>query len=159
MALVRFPYRSSLPSARTFLDDLPDRMRQMFEGTLAFEPLTEPIGWFPAMEIVEKDDALVVTAELPGVKKDDVDITVEDGVLTIRGEKKEEKEEKKDEKDNKYHMWERKYGSFQRSFTLPNEVEAEKIAAKFDNGILTVTLPKTEKAKVQGRKIPIAVGK
>ena len=159
MALVRFPYRSSLPAARTFLDDLPERMRQMFEGTLAFEPLTESIGWFPAMEIVEKEDAVLVTAELPGVKKEDVDITVEDGILTIRGEKKEEKEEKKDEKDTKYHMWERKYGSFQRSFTLPNEVEAERIAAKFDNGILTVTLPKTEKAKVQGRKIPINVGK
>ena len=157
MALVRFPYRSSLSAPRTFLDDLPERMRQMFEGTLAFEPLTEPIGWFPAMEIVEKDDALLVTAELPGVKKDDVDITLEEGILTIRGEKKEEIT--KDEKDNKFHMWERKYGSFQRSFTLPNEVEAEKIAAKFDNGILTLTLPKTEKAKVQGRKIPINVGK
>lgn len=159
MALIRFPYRTSLATPRTFLDDLPERMRQMFEGTLAFEPLTESIGWLPSMEIVEKDDSLLVTAELPGVKKDDVDITLEDGVLTIRGEKKEEKKEEKDEKEGKYHMWERKYGSFQRSFTLPHEVEVDKIDAKFDNGILTVTLPKTAKAKVQGRKIPIGVAK
>ena len=157
MALVRFPYRSSLATPRALLEDLPDRLRQMFEGTLNFEPLAEPIGWMPAMEIVEKDDALVVTAELPGVKTGEVDITLEDGVLTIRGEKKEEKKE--GEPNSKFHMWERRYGSFQRSFTLPNEVETEKIAAKFDNGLLTVTLPKTEKAKVQGRKIPISAGK
>lgn len=156
MALVRFPYRSSLSTPRTLLEDLPERMRQMFEGTLGFEPLTEPIGWLPAMEIVERDDALLVTAELPGVQSHDVDITLEDGILTIRGEKKEEK--KGGEKD-RYHVWERRYGSFQRSFTLPNEVDAAKINAKFDDGILTVTLPKTEKAKVQGLKIPINVGK
>jgi HSP20 family protein len=108
------------------------------------------------MEIVEKDDALIVTAELPGVAMKDVDITLEDSVLTIRGEKKEEK---KEAEEGRYHMWERRYGSFQRAFTLPKAVDAATITAKFESGVLTVLLPKTEKAKVQGRKIPIANGK
>jgi len=154
MALIR---RTSLPSPRSLIDELPDRLRQMFEGNLAFEPLAEPIGWMPAMEIVEKDDALVATAELPGVTLKDLDITLEDGVLSIRGEKKEEKEEKTD--SDRYHMWERRYGAFQRSFTLPQAVDAGKISASFENGVLTILLPKTEKAKVQGRKIPIAGAK
>ena len=154
MALIR---RTSLPTPRSLIDELPDRLRQMFEGNLAFEPLAEPIGWMPAMEIVEKDDALVATAELPGVTLKDLDITLEDGVLSIRGEKKEEKEEKTD--SDRYHMWERRYGAFQRSFTLPQAVDAGKISASFENGVLTILLPKTEKAKVQGRKIPIAGAK
>ena len=154
MALIR---RSSVPTPRPLLEDLPDRIRQMFEGTLQFEPFAEPLGWLPAMEIIEKDNALIVTAELPGVNMGDVNITLEDGVLTVTGEKKEEKEEKDEGKENfRYHMWERQYGSFKRAFTLPKEIDAEKIAATFDNGILTVTLPKTDKAKVQGKKITIS---
>jgi len=150
MALIR---RTSIPTQRPLLDDLPERIRQMFEGTLQFEPFAEPLGWLPAMEIVEKDNALLVTAELPGVNKNDVNITLEDGVLTITGEKKEETEQGKD--GSRYHMWERKYGSFKRAFTLPKEIDAEKITATFENGILSVVLPKTEKAKVQGKKITI----
>lgn len=154
MALIR---RSSLPSVRPMLEDLPERLRQMLEGTLSFEPLAEPLGWLPAMEIVEKVDALVVTAELPGVAPADVNITVEDGMLSISGEKKEEKETGK--VDSRYHVWERRYGSFKRSFTLPQAVDASKIVADFANGILTVTMPKSEKAKEHGRKIPIGVKK
>lgn len=156
MALIRFPRPSSLPT-RTFIDDLPERIRQMFEGSLTFEPLAEPIGWMPPMEIVEKNGTLFVTAELPGVDSKNVEITVEEGVLNIRGEKKEEFKE--GEPEARFHMWERRYGSFQRSFTLPRAVDAEKISAKFDNGVLTITLPKSEKAKVQGKKIPIGVTK
>lgn len=156
MALMRFTNRSPLAS-RTLFDDLPERMRQMFEGTLPFEPLAEPLGWMPAMEIVAKNGGLILTAELPGVNSKDVDITVEDGVLNIRGEKKEE--HKEGEPDSKFYVWERRYGSFQRSFTLPRDVDAEKISAKFENGVLTLTLPKSEKAKALGKKIPIAVGK
>jgi len=154
MALIRFTNR---PAARALLDELPERFRQMFEGNLAFEPLAEPIGWMPAMEITEKNEALVVTAELPGISNKDVEITLEDGVLSIRGEKKEEKKE--GEPESRYHMWERRYGSFQRAFTLPKAVDPEKIKAQFENGVLTITLPKSEKAKVQGRKIPISNGK
>ena len=156
MALIRFTNRPAMPT-RTLFDELPDRMRQMFEGTIPFDSLAEPLGWMPAMEIVEKNGGLFLTAELPGVFAKDVDITVEDGVLNIRGEKKEE--HKEGEPDSKYYVWERRYGSFQRSFTLPREIDAEKIFAKFENGVLTLTLPKSEKAKAQGKKIPIAVNK
>ena len=156
MALTRHFNRFQLVP-RPVLEDLPDRLRQMFEGGMTLDALTEPIGWMPAMEIVEKDDALVVTAELPGIAPSAVDISVEDGVLTISGEKKEEHEESKD--SGRYHMWERRYGGFRRSFTLPQAVDAEKITAKSDAGILTVTLPKSKKAKPQGRKIPVGNGK
>ena len=152
MAITRYFNRFQLVP-RPIGEDLPDRLRQMFEGGLTLEPLMEPIGWMPAMEIVEKDDALVVTAELPGISAKDVDISVDDGVLMISGEKKEEHEETKD--SARYHMWERRYGAFRRSFTLPQAVDPEKIVAKFEDGILTVTLPKTKKAKAQGRKIPV----
>lgn len=156
MALIRFP-RSSLFQTRSLMEDLPERMRQMFEGTLPLEPFAEPIGWMPAMEIIEKNGDLVVTAELPGVSAKDVEVTVDEGILNIRGEKKEELKE--GEPESKYHMWERRYGSFQRSFTLPRTVDAEKISAKFENGVLTIKLPKSEKAKVQGKKVPITIGK
>jgi HSP20 family protein len=156
MALTRYFNRFQLVP-RPVMDDLPDRLRQMFEGGLSLEPLTEPLGWMPAMEIVEKDDALVVTAELPGIDPKLVDISVDDGVLTVSGEKKEEHEETKD--NARYHMWERRYGAFRRSFTLPQAVDADKITAKFDSGVLTVNLPKSKKAKSQGRKIPIGNGK
>jgi HSP20 family protein len=140
-------------SARSFIDELPERLRQMMEGGLAIEPMAEPIGWMPAMEIVEKNGALVVTAELPGVVEKDVEVTLEDGVLTIRGEKREERRE--GEPDGRYHMWERRYGSFQRAFTLPRGVDSDKVDAKFENGVLTVTLPRSEKARLHGRRIPI----
>ena len=156
MAITRYVPRPSL-FARSLFDDMPDRIRQMLDAGLSLEPLTEPVGWMPAMEIVEKDDALVVTAELPGIDAKEVDISIEDGVLTISGEKREEKEESGN--DARYHMWERRYGSFRRSFTLPQAVDAEKITAKSDDGILTITLPKTKKAKAQGRKIPVTNGK
>lgn len=153
MAITRFVSRPSLFSPHSLMDDLPDRLRQMLEPGVAMEP----IGWMPAMEIVESDDALVVTAELPGINAKDVDVSLEEGILTIHGEKKEEKEEGKP--DSKYHMWERRYGSFRRSFTLPQAVDADKISAKSVDGILTITLPKTKKAKAQGRKIPVGNGK
>jgi HSP20 family protein len=119
--------------------------------------LVEPVGWMPAMEIVEKEDRLFVTAELPGMNVKDVEITLENGVLRISGEKKEEKRER--EAGSKYHMWERRYGSFQRAFTLPQSVDAEKISASFQDGVLTIDLPKSEKAKALGRKIPIGIKK
>jgi HSP20 family protein len=155
MAITRYFNRFQLVP-RPIMEDLPERFRQMFEGGMTLEPLMQSIGWNPAMEIVEKDDALVVTAELPGIPAKDVDISVEDGVLTISGEKKEEHEESKD--DARYHMWERRYGAFRRTLTLPQAVDAEKISAKSDDGILTITLPKTKKAKAQGRKIPVTNG-
>ena len=100
-------------------------------------------SWLPAVDILEQENAYTVNIELPGVNKDEVKITVENNVMTVRGEKKMEKVA--DEK--KYHRTERTYGSFQRSFTLPTHVKSEKIEASYDNGVLTVTLPKAEEAK------------
>ncbi len=97
----------------------------------------------PAVDIAEGDSDYTVRVELPGVSKDDVKITMQDNILTIRGEKKEEKEAR----ESNYHRTERSFGSFQRSFTLPTHVKSDKIEATYKDGILTVTLPKAEEAK------------
>jgi len=105
--------------------------------------------WVPSVDVYEKDDALEITAELPGVNEQDVEVHVEGGVLTIRGEKKHEEETKKEN----YYRLERSYGSFQRSFTLPTSVKSDSIEATFTNGVLKLHIPKTEKAKP--KTIPI----
>lgn len=97
----------------------------------------------PAVDISETNDELLLHAELPGLKKDQVKLTIEDGVLTISGEKKFEAEQK--EKD--FHRVERRYGSFHRGFTLPTNVDASKAKASFEDGVLTVRIPKAEAAK------------
>ena len=99
--------------------------------------------WAPAVDIVERADEFEVNVELPGVSKDDVKITLESNILTIRGEKKQEKEK---EREN-VHRVERSYGSFQRSFTLPTTVKDDKVDASYHDGILKITLPKAEEAK------------
>ena len=125
---------------RLFNDDLPSRWN---EGAATGR-------WIPPVDVREHDDALEFTAELPGLAKDDLDITVEDRVLTLSGERKFESGEDK----NGYHRIERSYGSFTRSFTLPQEVEQDKVTAVFKDGLLTVRIPKTEQAKP--RKIEIS---
>lgn len=102
-------------------------------------------------DIVEGEKSYDVTVELPGVSENDISVTVDDGVLSIKGEKRSE--EKKEE-DNHF-LQERSYGSFQRSFRLPDDVNADKIAADYKNGVLTVTLPRTKAAKPKGRQISI----
>ena len=157
MALIRMTRRAPVaPVSNSFLDDLPDRIRQMLEGSLALEPVTA-VGWMPAVDIVERPDALVVTAELPGLMAKEVDVSVDDGVLTISGEKEEEKKEGAE--DSQYYVFERRYGSFRPSFTLPNAVDVDKISAEFDNGLLTVVLPKTENVKARGKKISVSTRK
>lgn len=99
--------------------------------------------WAPAVDIAEHDDEYVVKVELPGVAKDEVKITLESNILTISGEKRQDKESKKEN----VHRMERVYGSFQRSFTLPSTVRSEKIDAFFRDGILNISLPKAEEAK------------
>ncbi len=109
-------------------------------------------AWVPATDIFEDNDGLKIAVELPGLKPEDVKVTVENQTLTIRGEKKQIAEEK----STRVHRYERTYGSFERSFTLPSFVDSDKVAAKFDNGVLTVALPKAEKAKP--REIALKVG-
>jgi HSP20 family protein len=108
--------------------------------------------WSPLADITEDDHEYVIKAELPDLKKEDVKVTVENGVLTISGERKLEKEEK----GKKYHRVERAYGSFVRSFTLPDDADAEKVQAEFKDGILTVHLPKNEKAKPKQIEVKVA---
>lgn len=105
----------------------------------------------PAIDVVEKEKEYVISAELPGLDENDVDVSVSDDMLTIKGEKKEEKEEKA----KNYYVAERRYGSFQRSFQLPTGVDSEKIDASFQKGVLTVTLPKTPEAQKKEKKIAI----
>jgi HSP20 family protein len=102
-----------------------------------------------ALDVAEKDDAYVVKASLPGVNPDDVEITLADNVLTIRGETKQDQEIKQEN----YHLRERRFGTFMRSVTLPNAVDADKIEAVNENGVLTLTLPKAE--SVKPRKIEV----
>ncbi|TIO80260.1 MAG: Hsp20/alpha crystallin family protein [Mesorhizobium sp.] len=103
------------------------------------------------MDLVEKANAYEITAELPGIDEKNIEIKLANNVLTIKGEKNEEKEEK--EKD--YYLSERRYGSFQRSFQLPEGVDADKIDASFAKGVLTVKLPKTAEARKAEKKITV----
>jgi HSP20 family protein len=115
------------------------------------------IDWVPPMSIVETDKEFMVTAELPGLDQKDVDVSVEDGLLTIKGEKIQEREEKKepDEEQKKVYLYERTYGSFYRSFALPPTVDAAKVNAVFAKGVLKVHLPKSAEMKPNGRKIEV----
>jgi HSP20 family protein len=148
---VAFPSFGLMPT----FEDLETRMRKMIGGNhfgpVESELFAQPLGFLPAADVVETDELVTLSLELPGLERKDVDINVEDGVLTVRGEKLEEK---KDE-SKRYHFVERTYGTFQRAFTLPRSVEPSKISAAFENGVLKVLLPKTAEAKAKGRKVEI----
>jgi HSP20 family protein len=105
----------------------------------------------PSLDIAESDKAFEISVELPGVAEKDLDVSVSDGVLSIKGEKRSESEKK----DKNYHRVERSYGSFERRLTLPAEANAEKIDAGFANGVLTLTIPKAEGTKETVKKIAI----
>ena len=107
----------------------------------------------PAIDIVEKDRAFEVTAELPGLDVKNIDLQLSDGMLTIKGEKQEEKEEKTKDR----YVSERRYGSFRRSLQIPGSVDVEKIEASYKSGVLTVTLPKSTEAQKKEKTIPVSV--
>jgi HSP20 family protein len=107
----------------------------------------------PKIDVAESKDAIDITAELPGVDEKDVDVTLADDVLTIRGEKKSEREEQN--KDKNWHVVERSYGSFSRAIPLPFEPDATKVQAKFDKGVLRIHLPKSEEVTKKEQKIEI----
>jgi HSP20 family protein len=108
--------------------------------------------WAPALDISERKDAYVVTVEVPGIKADDLDITLEDGLLTIKGERRFTQEST----EQQFHRVERRYGSFRRSITLPAQVQADRIEASFEDGVLQVVVPKAEEAKP--KKISVRAG-
>lgn len=107
--------------------------------------------WSPTMDVSETANSIVVKAELPGLEAKDIDVSISSDVLTIKGERKKEKEEEGEH----YHYSERYYGSFQRSFRLPSTIQADKIEASFEKGVLKITLPKTEEAKKKEIKIEV----
>jgi HSP20 family protein len=130
-------------------NDWPTRWNLEDEFNRMFEQFAVPMGWgtegrySPAMDVRETEEAYIVEADVPGMKKEEVQIEVADDVLTIKGERKEVKEDK----EKNFHSIERRFGSFARSVALPAGFDASKVSAKFDNGVLTVTLPKPEERK------------
>jgi HSP20 family protein len=130
---------------RTF-SFLPERdiFDQFFEDWSP-ELLDKERNWIPAFDISENDKEYTLTAEMPGIDAKDLDITISDGILTVKGEKKREKEDK----GENYHRVERSYGSFQRSFHMPEKVKTEKVDATFKDGILKLILEKDEKSETK----------
>lgn len=125
----------------------PERFEAPFSSSRTRGDLTDL-----KFDVAETDDALEISAELPGMEEKDVEVTFSDGVVTIKGEKKSETEEKK--KD--YYRSERRYGSFTRSFRLPDTVDEEKVKATFDKGVLDISFPKRPEAKATKKKIAIS---
>ncbi len=123
------------------LRELQREIDRLFDGF--FRGSRVERGFYPAVDVYETDNEVVIEVETPGLRKEDVKITVEDNVLRIHGEKKIEREQK----DRNYYVVERSYGTFERAFRLPDYVDTEKIKAKFENGVLTITLPKKEEEK------------
>lgn len=138
-----------------------DRLFDDFGGGLFRHPFATGLprrwpmmeGWevSPAMELVECDGSYSISAELPGIAPENIEIKLSDGMITIRGEKSEEKKEEKED----YLLNERRYGEFQRSLPLPAGIDAEAVTANVSNGVLTVTLPKTVEAKQKERKVEV----
>jgi HSP20 family protein len=106
-------------------------------------------SWYPACDVFEDKESVKIVAELPGVKPEDVKLSLENNLLTIRGEKKQEAEERSE----RVHRYERSYGTFERAFVLPSTVDGDKISAEYQNGILTIVVPKAERARP--REIPV----
>ena len=138
------------------LNTLRDRMDRLFNETFGRgwgggeEGLANTV-WMPPVDVYETGDSIVLKADLPDVNKDAVDISIENNTLTLRGERKLENETK----DKNFYRMERSYGTFTRSFTLPPTVAADKVEASFDNGVLTLTLPKREESKPRQIKVKV----
>lgn len=109
-------------------------------------------AWLPPCDVFEDQNAVKIVAEVPGVRPEDVKLSLENNLLTIRGEKRQQAEERTE----RVHRYERSYGTFERSFALPSTVDPDKITAHYENGVLTVAIPKAERARP--REIPVKVG-
>jgi len=145
MAIVRWePLRDLMTTQREF-----DRL---FREAFSPEGEVSTRTWAPPVDIYENGDSLVLKAEVPGINPDDVEIRVEDNTLYLKGERKFEKEVK----EQNFHRVERSYGTFTRTFSLPNSVDADKVSANYKDGVLTLTMPKKEEAKPKTIKINVS---
>ena len=150
MAIVRWRPMRDMMNVQDEMNRLFDRFfgKELFDDD---EQLSQ-MNWFPVVDIKENKDEFTVSAELPGMKKEDVHITFSDGKLVIEGERKKEQEEK----EANYHRVERSYGKFSRTFQLPSGIQANKIAADFKDGILKVKLPKSEEVKPKEIEVKVS---
>lgn len=146
MAITRYTLRNPGLSPWRDLEEVSNRLARLFDES----PLSTGTNggtWVPAVNVEETTDGLILSAELPGMTEENVTIEMENNVLTISGEKSEERTEGDEER--RYHLWERRYGQFQRSFTLPRTVKGEDIRASFDKGVLRIHMPKVAEAKTR----------
>jgi HSP20 family protein len=138
------------------LEDVSNRLNHVFGRSLARSDTGREMlamaDWTPSADISETNKAYLIKAEIPGINKEDIKVTLQDGMLTIQGERKMEKEEK----DKKFHRIERSYGSFMRSFRVPDDTDASAVKADFKDGILNVTLNKSAKAKTKAINVSVA---
>lgn len=151
MALVKFNPMRDLLNFEREVSRIINNFERTFENGSSLPEEFENAVWSPLSDIYEDKDNFKIKLDLPGMKKEDVKINMENNMLSISGERKQEKETD----NSKYHRVERVYGKFYRSFTLPEFIEHEKIDAEFKDGQLTVTIPKSEKAKPKQLEIKI----
>ena len=153
MNLIRYePTYPNFPLFRE-MEEMSDRLNRLF-GTWTRPNVKESltvVDWTPSVDIQETENEYLVKAELPEIKREDVKVTVENGILTLQGERKQEKEEK----GKKFHRVERSFGSFLRTFTVPVDADETKVAADFKEGILRVHLPKTEKPRPKAIEVKV----
>jgi len=147
MRLVRWKPGTGLPVDHYHAE----RMFDDFFGLSRRKMDLQNFDWTPRVNVEEKDDRFEITMEVPGMKKEEIDIDVQDDVLTIRGEKRFEKEST----DRNFHICERSYGTFQRAFTLPENVRADDIEAEYKDGILRLALPRVEPQKPKEIKVEV----
>jgi HSP20 family protein len=133
------------------IEDLFDRYTSKLGWPSLSREAFSTTEWSPKVDITETDQAFTIKAELPEVRKEDIKVNIENGMLSISGERKQEKEEK----DKKFHRVERFYGSFMRSFTLPDNVDASQIKAEYKDGMLNLSLPKTAENKPKATEVKI----
>jgi HSP20 family protein len=145
---------SSVPPLWDEVSAARREMDRLFDRVLGSTGTASAL-WAPPVDVRELDDEIQVCVELPGIRPDDVSVTVENGMLTISGEKRQEVEEGKDE--GTYHLVERRYGRFERGFSLPRSVNGDQVRAEFEHGVLTVHLPKAPEAKP--RRVKVDIGK
>ena len=138
------------------LEDVSNRLNRLFSrspaNTESNQEMLAMADWTPSVDISETDTAYLIKGEIPGVKKEDVKITIENGMITMRGERKQEKEEK----SKKFHRIERSYGSFVRSFRMLDDVDESAVKAEFKDGMINVSLPKSAKAKTKSIEVSVS---